>query len=350
MITEDVEEAVKGCDVLLTDVWVSMGEPAEVWKERIDLLLPYQVNARAMELTGNPDVKFMHCLPAFHNTDTAVGKELYREVRPGRARGNRRGVRVAGLDRVRRSREQDAHDQGRARRDARGLTMRVVVALGGNALLRRGEPMTAENQRDNVVRACAALAPLAREHELVVSHGNGPQVGLLALQGAAYAKVETYPLDVLDAQTQGMIGYLIMQELGNLLPPEKPLSTLLTMIEVDPGDPAFGNPTKPIGPIYTADEAAKLAGEKGWTFKPDGDSMRRVVPSPRPKRIFGVESVRWLLEHGGVVICAGGGGIPTIYTRGVRPGRAAPYRGRGGDRQGPVQRTARGGPAMPTRC
>src|SRR3974390_1652273 len=121
--------------------------------------------------------------------------------------------------------------------------MRIVVALGGNALLRRGEPMTAENQRDNVARACAALAPLAREHELVVSHGNGPQVGLLALQGAAYAKVETYPLDVLDAQTQGMIGYLIMQELGNQLPFDKHLATFLTMIEVDPADPAFGNPT-----------------------------------------------------------------------------------------------------------
>jgi carbamate kinase len=192
--------------------------------------------------------------------------------------------------------------------------VRIVVALGGNALLRRGEPMTAENQRDNVASACAALAPLAREHELVVSHGNGPQIGLLALQGAAYTKVKTYPLDVLDAQTQGMIGYLIMQELGNLLPADKPLTSLLTMIEVDPDDPAFGNPTKPIGPIYTADEASELADEKGWSFKPDGTSMRRVVPSPRPKRIFGVESVRVLLEHGGVVICAGGGGIPTIYT------------------------------------
>jgi carbamate kinase len=192
--------------------------------------------------------------------------------------------------------------------------VRVVVALGGNALLRRGEPLSAENQRENVARACAALERLAREHELVVSHGNGPQVGLLALQGAAYTKVETYPLDVLDAQTQGMIGYLIMQELGNLLPFGKPLSTLLTMIEVEPDDPAFANPTKPIGPIYTADEAAELAGEKGWTFKPDGQSMRRVVPSPRPKRIFGIEPVRWLLEHGSVVICAGGGGIPTIHT------------------------------------
>src|SRR5215467_5936217 len=129
--------------------------------------------------------------------------------------------------------------------------MRILVALAGNALLRRGEAMTALNQRRNVRIAAEALAPLGREHELVVSHGNGPQVGLLALQGAAYTKVETYPLDVLDAQTQGMIGYLIMQELGNQLPFEKHLATFLTMIEVDPADPAFGNPTKPIGPIYS---------------------------------------------------------------------------------------------------
>jgi carbamate kinase len=191
--------------------------------------------------------------------------------------------------------------------------VRIVVALGGNALLRRGEPMTAENQRENVERACVALAPLAGEHELVISHGNGPQVGLLALQGAAYATVEAYPLDVLDAQTQGMIGYLIMQELGNQLPTDKPLATLLTMIEVDQHDPAFDSPTKPIGPIYTADEADQLRAEKGWVFKPDGDSMRRVVPSPRPKRIFGVDAVEWLLAHGSVVVCAGGGGIPSIY-------------------------------------
>lgn len=192
--------------------------------------------------------------------------------------------------------------------------MRVVVALGGNALLRRGEPLSAENQRENVARACRALAPVALAHELVVAHGNGPQVGLLALQGAAYTKVDSYPLDVLDAETQGMIGYLIMQELGNQLPVRTPLSTLLTMIEVDPHDPAFKNPTKPIGPIYAAAEAAALAGERGWTFKPDGDSMRRVVPSPLPRKIFGIEAVTWLLEHGSVVICAGGGGIPTVYS------------------------------------
>lgn len=192
--------------------------------------------------------------------------------------------------------------------------MRVVAALGGNALLERGQPMTAENQRANVLRACQALAPIALEHELVVTHGNGPQVGLLALQGAAYQDVETYPLDVLDAQTEGMIGYMVMQELGNLLPFDKPLATLLTMIEVDPHDPAFDNPTKPIGPVYTDDECRVLAAEKGWSFKPDGDHMRRVVPSPKPKRIFGIQPVEWLLERGSVVICAGGGGIPTLYT------------------------------------
>jgi carbamate kinase len=192
--------------------------------------------------------------------------------------------------------------------------MRVVAALGGNALLRRGEPLTAENQRTNALAACKALAPVALEHELVISHGNGPQVGLLALQGSAYTAVDTYPLDVLGAQTEGMIGYIIQQELGNELPFERHLATLLTMIEVDARDPAFGNPTKPIGPLYDAEEAARLEAEKGWTFKPDGDSLRRVVPSPLPKRIFEIEAIKGLLEKGCVVICAGGGGIPTVYT------------------------------------
>jgi carbamate kinase len=191
--------------------------------------------------------------------------------------------------------------------------MRVVVALGGNALLRRGQELTAENQRDNARDACTALAPVALEHELVISHGNGPQVGLLALQGSAYKAVETYPLDVLGAQTEGMIGYIIEQELGNALPAERHLATVLTMIEVDADDPAFADPTKPIGPLYDAAEAERLEQEKGWSFKPDGDSMRRVVPSPMPKRIFEIEAIRGLLEKGCVVICAGGGGIPTAY-------------------------------------
>jgi carbamate kinase len=191
--------------------------------------------------------------------------------------------------------------------------VRVVVALGGNALLRRGQPLTAENQRANARDACKALAPVAQEHELVLSHGNGPQVGLLALQGSAYKEVETYPLDVLDAQTEGMIGYILQQELGNELPFDRHLATLLTQIEVDPGDPAFADPTKPIGPMYTAEEAERLGAQKGWAFKPDGDGMRRVVPSPLPKRIFEIDVIRTLLEQGCVVICAGGGGIPTTY-------------------------------------
>jgi len=192
--------------------------------------------------------------------------------------------------------------------------VRVVVALGGNALLRRGEPLTAENQRANARVACKALAPVALEHELVISHGNGPQVGLLALQGSAYTEVDPYPLDLLGAQTEGMIGYLIQQELGNELPFEKRLASLLTLIEVDRDDPAFGDPTKPIGPVYSESESARLAEEKGWIFKPDGDSFRRVVASPMPRRIFGIEPVEWLLGHGAVVICAGGGGIPVMYT------------------------------------
>jgi carbamate kinase len=192
--------------------------------------------------------------------------------------------------------------------------MRVVVALGGNALLRRGEPLTAENQRANARLACRALAPVALEHELVISHGNGPQVGLLALQGSAYSAVDTYPLDVLGAQTEGMIGYLLQQELGNELPFDRHLATLLTMIEVDREDPAFADPTKPIGPLYDAAEAARLEAEKGWAFKPDGDGLRRVVPSPLPKRIFEIEAIKRLLETGCVVVCAGGGGIPTTYS------------------------------------
>jgi carbamate kinase len=193
--------------------------------------------------------------------------------------------------------------------------MRIVIALGGNALLKRGEPMTAEHQRANVRVAAGALARVALDHELVISHGNGPQVGLLALQGAAYKDVEAYPLDVLGAETQGMIGYLVEQEVGNLLPMERPLATLLTMVEVDPDDPAFNDPTKFVGPIYDQAAAEALAAEKGWAIKPDGPHWRRVVPSPRPKRIFEIRPMRWLLEQGAVVICAGGGGIPTMYAR-----------------------------------
>lgn len=190
--------------------------------------------------------------------------------------------------------------------------MRIVIALGGNALLRRGEPLTAENQRRNVNIAASALAPIAREHDLVISHGNGPQVGMLALQSAAYKSGEVFPLDILDAETEGMIGYLIEQELGNLLPAARCCATLLTQIEVDPADFAFKHPTKPIGPIYSEDEARKLARERGWTIALDGEDYRRVVPSPRPIRILELRVIELLINHGIIVICAGGGGIPTV--------------------------------------
>ncbi|GGL25837.1 carbamate kinase [Phycicoccus endophyticus] len=191
--------------------------------------------------------------------------------------------------------------------------MRIVVALGGNALLRRGEPMTAENQRANIRVAAQRLALVVPGHEVVVAHGNGPQVGLLSLQAAAYRAVDPYPLDVLGAQTEAMIGYVVEQELGNLLPADQHLATVLTMVEVDPHDPAFEHPTKPIGPVYDRATGERLAALHGWALAPDGDGVRRVVASPRPRRIFEIEPIRSLLADGTVVICAGGGGIPTCY-------------------------------------
>ncbi len=191
--------------------------------------------------------------------------------------------------------------------------MRIVIALGGNALLRRSDPMTTEVQRKNVRTAAQAIAPLAAEHSIVVVHGNGPQVGLLSLQAEAYQGAEPYPLDVLDAGTQGMIGYLIQEELRSLLPPESQVATLLTMVVVDPDDPAFAHPTKFVGPVYDLQAAQKLTAEKGWAFRQDGSSWRRVVASPQPQRILEIQPITWLLERGAVVICAGGGGIPTAY-------------------------------------
>jgi carbamate kinase len=191
--------------------------------------------------------------------------------------------------------------------------MRIVIALGGNALLRRGDPMTTEVQRHNIRTAARAIAPLAAGHSIVIAHGNGPQVGLLSLQAEAYAGAEPYPLDVLDAATQGMIGYLIQQELRNLLPPGQQLASLLTTIVVDPQDPAFSDPAKFVGPLYAKEDADKLAAAKGWAFRQDDTSWRRVVPSPEPRQILEIQPIRWLLERGAVVICAGGGGIPTMY-------------------------------------
>ena len=193
--------------------------------------------------------------------------------------------------------------------------MRVVVALGGNALLRRDEPAEAEVQRRNIAVAVPALAELARAHELVVTHGNGPQVGLLALEAEAYRAVRPYPLDVLGAESEGMIGYLLEQGLGNVLPGRR-AATLLTQVIVDADDPAFGAPSKPVGPVYTKGHAQRLARERGWTIAPDGERWRRVVPSPEPRRIVELEAIRILVEAGVIVICVGGGGVPVIEASG----------------------------------
>jgi carbamate kinase len=191
--------------------------------------------------------------------------------------------------------------------------MRVVAALGGNALLRRGEPLTAEAQRANVRTAALALASIIRAgHQLVVTHGNGPQVGLLALQGAAYKPEEAYPLDVLGAETEGMIGYIIEQELENALEHDRPVATLLTQVLVDSNDPAFASPTKFVGPVYDREEAESRAAAAGWQIAADGDKWRRVVASPAPVEIPDVRVIRLLLDQGVVVICAGGGGIPIV--------------------------------------
>ena len=191
--------------------------------------------------------------------------------------------------------------------------MRIVIALGGNAILQRGQPMTADNQRTNIRLAAERIAQVVPGNEVVIAHGNGPQVGLLALQADAYPEVAPYPLDVLGAETEAMIGYVIEQELGNMLPFETPLATLLTMVEVDPHDAAFEHPTKPIGPVYDRETVDVLAAERGWSIAPDGDGFRRVVASPEPRRIFELRPIRQLLEAGTVVVCAGGGGIPTVY-------------------------------------
>lgn len=187
----------------------------------------------------------------------------------------------------------------------------VVAALGGNALLRRGEPLEAEVQRENVRAAAAALAEIARARPLVVTHGNGPQVGLLALQAEAHEAVRPYPLDVLGAESEGMIGYVIEQELRNRLPGRE-VATLLTQIEVDADDPAWAAPKKPIGPVYTEEEAKEAAEARGFRVARDVTGFRRVVPSPAPRRIIELTAIRLLVEAGVIVVCAGGGGIPVI--------------------------------------
>lgn len=190
--------------------------------------------------------------------------------------------------------------------------MLVAVALGGNALLRRGEPLEADVQRRNVLAAVtSAIAPIARRHQIVITHGNGPQIGLLALQAIAHKDVKPYPLDVLGAESEGMIGYLIEQTLASELPGRE-IATLLTQVEIDPSDPAFAKPTKPIGPVYSEAEVETLAAHTTWQWIRDGQGFRRAVPSPAPRRILEINTIRLLVRAGITVICAGGGGIPIV--------------------------------------
>ncbi len=190
--------------------------------------------------------------------------------------------------------------------------MRVVVALGGNALLERGERPDAVIQRRHITQAAAALAPLASDHQLVLCHGNGPQVGLLALESQEDTSLSRpYPLDVLVAQTQGMIGYWLVQELRNVGVAQR-AACIISQTVVDPSDPAFGEPTKFIGASYDKGKAQALAARLGWTIAADGPRWRRVVPSPRPRELVEIETVRSLADAGVLVVCGGGGGVPVI--------------------------------------
>lgn len=200
----------------------------------------------------------------------------------------------------------DAPANGKARR-------RLVVALGGNALLRRGEPLTADIQRVHAAEAMTAVAELVESHDVVLTHGNGPQVGLLALQALAYTDVPPYPLDVLGAESEGMIGYVLEQELSNRLPGRTAV-TVLTQVVVDADDPAFEAPSKPIGPVYTEEQARRLELERGWAIAEDGDHFRRVVASPEPRRIVELAAIRMLVDAGAIVVCTGGGGIPVTMS------------------------------------
>ena len=321
-----------GADFLYTDVWLSMGEPPGEWDERIDLLLPYQVNADVLAATGNPEVKFMHCLPALHNRDTEVGEQIY----------ERRGLTALevtdevfespGFRRVRPGREPAAHDQGGHGRDPGEADMRVVAALGGNALLERGERPDAEIQESHIARAAAALSPMLREHDLVITHGNGPQVGVLAIESAGDPSLSRpYPLDVLGAQTQGMIGYWLLQALERAATREAarrgaagPWRRARRPVRPSPRSASSAGPwsrrttrRSPSRPSSSARSTTRprrrrLAAARGWEMRRDGRAWRRVVPSPEPAGLVELDMIRLLASRGVTVICAGGGGVPVV--------------------------------------
>jgi len=194
--------------------------------------------------------------------------------------------------------------------------MSIVIALGGNAIARRGDSLEADAQHERVREAASAMADIARSQDVVVTHGNGPQVGLLAMQSNALATVGPYPLDWLSAQSEGMIGYLLELELASIFPGSE-VATLLTQVVVDVDDPAFATPTKPIGPVLPGDAARELERDRGWSFAKEGEGFRRIVASPEPRRIRELRTIELLVDAGTLVVCAGGGGIPVIEESGA---------------------------------
>ena len=189
--------------------------------------------------------------------------------------------------------------------------MKIVIALGGNALLKKGQPLDIEIQKQNISRAASLIAEVAKQHSVIITHGNGPQVGLLALQAESYKQAYPIPLDILDAESEGMLGYQIEQELMNQLP-EKDIASLLTQVLVDANDPAFNHPTKPIGPVYPESNQQQMKDKNTWTYTRVKEGLRRVVPSPEPKQILELAAIKILMKNNVIVICAGGGGIPVI--------------------------------------
>ena len=310
----DVDEAVAGADFVYTDVWLSMGEPEERWGERIDAALALSSQRRlSWKRRGNPQwSKFMHCLPALHNRDTEIGAMVFDKWGSGCPRGHRRGLRIR---RARSSSTRLRTDfiPSRPRWSPRSwVEMRIVVALGGNALLERGEPPDAEIQEHHILRAAQALAPLSVLHDLVITHGNGPQVGLLAVESESDPVLtQAYPLDALGAQTQGMIGYWLAQAMSNAVR-SRNFTAIVCRTVVDVHDAAFSSPSKFVGQVYSEAHARQLASDRHWEVRQDGSSWRRVVPSPSPKEIVELPVIERLLSDGTGIICAGGGGIPVV--------------------------------------
>jgi carbamate kinase len=312
-VTDDVDAAVARADFLYTDVWVSMGEPEAEWGERIPLLLPNRVDAEMLQKTGNRELQFLHCLPSVHDRHTELGQKAVERFQLD-------GVEVS--DDVFRSPSSRVYDQAENRmhtitavllaslRLERRIVVRLVIALGGNALLRNGERPEAETQTDRLTSIAPALASLADNNEVVLVHGNGPQVGLFALENITDTTITTpYPLSDMVAESQGLIGAWIQRSLLNAQA-TKPMVTVISQTIVDQDDPGWSTPSKYVGPEYTTTESSVLAKRHGWNFREEHAGFRRVVACPMPREVVERSTISELLDAGITVVAGGGGGIP----------------------------------------